>query len=254
MTALTTDLSGKVALVTGASRGIGYAIALALANAGADVAVASRHEPESERVAGEIRNIGRRAVAVAADLCDVSQIAPMVQCVEQELGPIDILVNNAGTNQVEPSVEVTLDTWDRLLDVNLRAPFFCATTVAKGMLERRRGKIINIASEAGINGLPEHAAYGTSKAGLLMLTRILAVEWGSRNIQVNAISPGPTWTDMTGPAMDIPEIRDKLLARGVAGRICNPEEVGTAAVFLASDAANMIMGQSINIDGGSTAK
>lgn len=254
MKPITFDLTGKIALVTGASRGIGYSIAVAFAHAGADVAVVSQHESGSERVAGEIRESGRRAVAMAADLRDVAQIGWMVEQVEQNLGPIDILVNNAGVNQVEPSLEVSPETWDWLMEVNLRAPFFCAVAVAKRMLERKRGKIINIASEAGIYGLAEHAAYGASKGGLLQLTRVLAVEWGSYNVHVNAISPGATWTDMTGAAMEIPEIRERLLARGVAGRICNPEEIAAAAVFLASDAANMIIGQSINVDGGSTAK
>jgi len=254
MKALTFDLSGKIALVMGASRGIGYAIAIALAEAGADVAVASQHEAGSERVAQEVRAMGRHALAVAGDMGDVGHITAMVHRVEQELGPIDILVNNAGTNQVEPSLDVTPDTWNRLMEVNLRAPFFCAITTAKGMLERKHGKIINIASEAGINGLAEHAAYGASKGGLITLTKVLAVEWAPYNVQVNAISPGATWTDMTSPAMDVPEVREQILARGVAGRICNPEEIGAAAVFLASDAANMIIGQTICVDGGSTAK
>jgi NAD(P)-dependent dehydrogenase (short-subunit alcohol dehydrogenase family) len=122
------------------------------------------------------------------------------------------------------------------------------------MIERRSGKIINIASDAGINGYPEHAAYGTTKGGLLMLTRILAVEWGPHNVQVNAICPGATWTDMTSPAMEIPEVRAAIIGRGVAGRICDPEEIGAAAVFLASEAANMIMGEALSISGGSVAR
>ncbi len=170
------------------------------------------------------------------------------------LGPIDILINNAGINQVEPSLNVAPETWDRLMGVNLRAPFFLAQAVAGGMIERKSGKIINIASDAGINGYPEHAAYGTTKGGLLMLTRILAVEWGPHNVQVNAICPGATWTDMTSPAMEIPEVRAAIVGRGVAGRICDPEEIGAAAVFLASQAANMIMGEALAISGGSVAR
>jgi NAD(P)-dependent dehydrogenase (short-subunit alcohol dehydrogenase family) len=163
-------------------------------------------------------------------------------------------VNNAGVNRVEDSFLVTQETWDWLMSVNLRAPFFCAAAVAKGMVERRHGKIINIASDAGFKGFPGHAAYGASKGGLVMLTRDLAVEWGPFNVQVNAVCPGATWTDMTAPAMEIPEVRDSIIARGVAGRICDPEEIGAAVVYLASDASNMVMGHCLSVDGGSRAK
>lgn len=251
---LSFDLTGKIALVTGASRGIGRAIALALANAGADIAANGVRAEALEPLVAEIKGMGRRAVAVPADLADVSAIPGMVKAVQQQLGPVDILINNAGVNQVEPSLQVEAATWDRLMAVNLRAPFFCAQAVAGGMIERRRGKIINIASDAGINGFPGHAAYGTTKGGLLMLTKILAVEWGPHNVQVNAICPGATWTDMTSRAMEIPEIRADILGRGVAGRICDPEEIGAAAVFLASEASNMIMGDALCVDGGSVAR
>lgn len=247
-------LKGKVALVTGAGRGIGRSIALALANAGADVAVNGSNAAGLAGVAAEIEAMGRRVVEVPADLSDVALIGAMVQKAENALGPIDILVNNAGVNQVEPSLDVEPDTWDRLMGVNLRAPFFCAQAVAGGMIARRRGKIINIASDAGIIGYGGHAAYGTTKGGLIQLTRILAVEWGPHNVQVNAICPGATWSDMTTPAMQKPEIAKELLARGVTGRITDPEEVGAAAVFLASEASNMVVGQALGVEGGSIAK
>lgn len=254
MTSATLDLSGKVALVTGARGDMGHAIALALAQAGADVAVLDREKSAGPGVVEEIQQLGRRAFAVEADLNDVESLPSVVARVEAQLGPIGILVNNAGVNQVEPSFDVTPETWDRLMAVNLRAPFFCAKAVAKGMVERGSGKIINISSEAGLYGLPEHAAYGTSKGGLITLTKILAVEWGPYNVQVNAVCPGATWTSMTRPAMDDPETRATILSRGVAGRICYPEEIAAAVVYLASGAADMIMGQALSIDGGSTAK
>ena len=188
-------LNGKVALVTGAGRGLGRSIALALAHAGADIAVNGSNAAGLASVAAEIKAMGRRVVEVPADLSDVALIGAMVKKAESALGPIDILVNNAGINQVEPSLDVEPETWDRLMDVNLRAPFFCAQAVAGGMIERRRGKIINIASDAGIVGYAGHAAYGTTKGGLIQLTRILAVEWGPHNVQVNAICPG---ADMVG--------------------------------------------------------
>lgn len=254
MTSATLDLSGKVALVTGAGGDMGHAIALALAQAGADVAVLDREKSAGPGVVEEIQQLGRRAFAVQADLNDVESLPSVVASVEAQLGPIGILVNNAGVNQVESSFDVTPETWDRLMAVNLRAPFFCATAVAKGMVERGSGKIINISSEAGLYGLPEHAAYGTSKGGLITLTKILAVEWGPHNVQVNAVCPGATWTSMTRPAMDDPETRATILSRGVAGRICYPEEIAAAVVYLASGAADMIMGHALSIDGGSTAK
>ncbi|QKC96601.1 SDR family NAD(P)-dependent oxidoreductase [Mesorhizobium sp. NZP2298] len=247
-------LNGKVALVTGAGRGLGRSIALALAHAGADIAVNGSKAAGLASVAAEIKAMGRRVVEVPADLSDVALVGAMVKKAESALGPIDILVNNAGINQVEPSLDVAPETWDRLMDVNLRAPFFCAQAVAGGMIERRRGKIINIASDAGIVGYAGHAAYGTTKGGLIQLTRILAVEWGPHNVQVNAICPGATWSDMTTPAMQKPEIARELLARGVAGRITDPEEIGAAAVFLASEASNMIIGQALGVEGGSIAK
>lgn len=254
MTSATLDLSGKVALVTGAGGDMGHAIALALAQAGADVAVLDREKSAGPGVVEEIQQLGRRAFAVQADLNDVESLPSVVASVEAQLGPIGILVNNAGVNQVESSFDVTPETWDRLMAVNLRAPFFCAKAVAKGMVERGSGKIINISSEAGLYGLPEHAAYGTSKGGLITLTKILAVEWGPHNVQVNAVCPGATWTSMTRPAMDDPETRATILSRGVAGRICYPEEIAAAVVYLASGAADMIMGHALSIDGGSTAK
>lgn len=254
MASVSFDLTGKVALVTGAGRGMGKAIAFSLAQAGADVAVADRYAAQAEVVAEELRGLGRKAISVEADLRDISTIPAMVASVEKGLGPVEILVNNAGVNRVEDSFLVTPETWDWLMAVNLRAPFFCAAAVAKGMTERRHGKIINIASDAGFKGFPGHAAYGASKGGLVMLTRDLAVEWGPFNVQVNAVCPGATWTDMTAPAMEIPEVRDSIIARGVAGRICDPEEIGAAVVYLASDASNMVMGHCLSVDGGSRAK
>jgi len=248
------NLDGQIALVTGAGRGIGYACAMALAEAGADVAVTGQDATRLATVVSDIESLGRQSVAFTADLRDVTKIGALIGEVEAALGAVDILVNNAGNNQVEPSFDVSVATWDRIMDVNLRAPFFLAAAAAKGMVARGRGKIINIASEAGINGLAGHAAYGASKGGLVMLTKDLAVEWGAHNVQVNAVCPGATWTGMTSPAMADPETRASIVGRGVAGRICNPEEVAAAVVYLASKEADMVVGHALSIDGGSTAK
>lgn len=249
------NLTDRVALVTGASRGIGRSAALALAGNGADVALAGQNRLLLEAVAAEVQALGRRAQVVIVDLRNVETIPPMVLEVENGLGPIDILVNNAGINQVGPSLIVEREAWDCLMEINLRAPFFCATAVARGMLKRGRGKIINVSSEAGINGLAGgHAAYGASKGGLITLTKHLAVEWGPYNVQVNAVCPGSTRTDMTSSVMQDPDTRESILSRGVVGRICEPDEIGAAIVYLASSEADMVVGQALSIDGGSTAK
>ena len=248
------NLSGKIALVTGGNRGIGRSAALALAKAGADVAVVGRDQNQLDKVALEIKELGRRSFTMAVDLEEVASIELMVQHVEREFASIDILVNNAGVNQVEPALDVSLQTWDRLINVNLRATFFCAVAVARGMLTRQSGKIINVASEAGINGLPNHAVYGASKGGVIMLTKDLAVEWGPSNVQVNAVCPGPTATGMTLPAMNVADSRASILGRGVSSRITEPDEVAAAIVYLASREADMVVGQALSIDGGSTPK
>lgn len=248
------ELNTKVAAVTGASRGIGRAIAEGLAQAGADVALLGRDVERMEQVALQIRGSGRRAVVVGLDLREVSKIQPAFEQAAAELGPIDILVNNAGVNRTQPSVDVTPETWDLLLDVNLRAVFFCSVAVAGSMLQRRSGKIVNIASDAGLKGFPEHAAYGASKGGVIQLTRDLAVEWGPSGVHVNAVAPGATWTDMTAPAMEDPITARTILHRGVAERISHPDEIAAAVVYLASAEANQVIGHVLAVDGGSGAK
>ena len=207
-----------------------------------------------EVTAQQIRALTRNALVIEVDLRDVSAIRPAVARVEEELGAIDILVNNAGVNQVEPSMDVTLETWDRLNEVNLRAPFFCAQAVAKGMLERGSGKIINIASDAGQKGFGDHAAYAATKGGLIQLTRDLAVEWAPRGIQVNAVAPGACWTDMAVSVMQNPERAAAILARGASPRLTDPEEVAAAVVYLASREADQVIGHVLNVDGGSCAR
>lgn len=248
------DLTGKVAAVTGASRGMGKAIALGLAQAGADVALLGLEPVGMRDVAQQVRALGRRAAVVELNLRDVATIEPAFAQAAAELGTIDVLVNNAGVNQTEPSVDVTQETWDRLFDINLRAVFFCSIAVARPMLARGAGKIVNIASDAGVKGYPEHAAYGATKGGVIQLTRDLAVEWGPSNVQVNAVAPGATWTDMTAPAMQDPVTAASILGRGVSPRITNPEEIAAAVVYLASSEADQVIGHVLSVDGGSGAK
>ncbi|MDR3070158.1 MAG: glucose 1-dehydrogenase [Propionibacteriaceae bacterium] len=248
------ELTDKIAVVTGASRGLGKAIALALADAGAHVALVGTSPEKAEEVATLIRAKGRKAVVVELDMRDVPAIAPAFAKVAAELGTVDILVNNAGTNQTEPSVDVKQETWDRLFEVNLRAPFFCSQAVAPAMIGKGAGKIINITSDAGSKGYSEHAVYGATKGGLIQLTRDLAVEWAPKGIQVNSVAPGASWTDMTSPAMQIPEVAKSILSRGVSPRITDPEEVAAAVVYLASKEADQVIGVTLYVDGGSNAQ
>ncbi|MFN3651623.1 MAG: SDR family NAD(P)-dependent oxidoreductase [Armatimonadota bacterium] len=246
-------LDGKVALVTGASRGIGKAIALGLAGAGADVALAGRDETTLEPVAAEARAAGRRALCVALDVANLEQHGPAVARIEAELGPVDILVNNAGINIRKESLECDPASWDTVLDTNLRGAFFLTQAVGRGMVERGRGKILNITSMTAFLGLPTVPAYSATKAALQQLTKLLAVEWADHNVQVNAIAPGWITTELTQPLKENPDFRpryDWVLSRTPAGRFGEPEELAGAAVFLCSPAADFITGQVIAVDGG----
>jgi 3-oxoacyl-[acyl-carrier protein] reductase len=249
-------MQGKCVLVTGAARGIGRAVALAAGTAGADVVVNDLEAqlPAAEAVAEEIRGMGRRAVAVAGDVSQRADVEALVARARADIGPVDVLVNNAAINKVEPTVDVTPETWAAIMQTNLTATFFLTQLVAREMLQRGSGRIVNVASDAGFRGYAEHAAYGASKGALIQLTRILANEWGAQGLRVNVVAPGATWTDMTAPAMKIPEVRDSILSRGVVGRICEPDEVAAAIAYLASDESDMITGHVLSIDGGSVAR
>jgi 2-deoxy-D-gluconate 3-dehydrogenase len=246
-------LDGRAALVTGASRGIGRAIALGLAGAGADVALAGRDAATLAPVAAEIEAAGRRALALRLDVADVDSLPGAVEEAAAGLGGIDILVNNAGINIRKDSLEVTPADWDAVLDTNLKGAFFLTQAVGRHMIARGHGKILNIGSMSAYLGLPTIAAYTSTKAALQQLTRLLAVEWADHNIQVNAIAPGWIATDLTAPLQEKPELRPRyewVLSRTPAGRFGAPEELAGAAVFLCSSAADFITGQVLAVDGG----
>lgn len=242
-------LDGHVALVTGGGRNIGRAIALALAEHGADVAVCARHPEQVEAVAGEIKAMGRRALAVVADVGDPSQVVAMVQQIEDKLGPVDILVNNVGVRPKQSILEMSFDDWDRIIRVNLSSAFYCAKAVVPRMMEKRYGRIINISGRSGFSGQADRAHVVTSKAGMHGLTKALAHELAPYGITVNTVSPGHI--DTTRSA-DSPPIADaaQLVQSVPLGRLGLPEEIAAACVYLASPAAAYVTGQVLHINGG----
>jgi len=244
-------LEGKIALVTGGSRGIGRSIALGLAEAGADVAIASRKLPDLEAVAQEITQLGRKALPVAANVRHLPEIDSLVKQVVGEFGRVDILVNNAGTNVVYDSVfNIDEKAWDVVMGLNLKGYFFLSQAVGKIMRDKGGGSIINTASEAGIRPGVGMSVYSISKAGVIMLTKVLAQEWGQYNIRANAIAPGVIRTRLSTALQTNPIIRDRTEDSTALGRIAEPEEIVGAALFLASDASSYMTGQTLVLDGG----
>lgn len=244
------SLEDKRALVTGASRGLGEAIAVGLAEAGAHVAVAGRSRSDLERVAGRIRDLGRRSVVVQADVTRVQDVQRMVEEAEERLGPLHILVNNAGINLPRPALEVTEEEWDLVLDTNLKGLFFAAQAAGRRMVERRYGRIVNMASQMGFVGFYFRAAYCASKAGVVNLTRVLAVEWAPYGVTVNAVAPTFVETPMTRGMLEDPWFREEVLRRIPMGRLADPQDVVDAVRYLASDAAAMVTGHTLLVDGG----
>ena len=246
------QLDGKVVLVTGAQQGIGAAMAHEFAAAGADVAINwVDNEGAAQRIADEIRAGGRRAVLVRADVSRLEQVRAMVSAAQQGLGPIDVLINNAGVFPRVPFLEMTEHDWDQVLDVNLKGSCFCAQYVAKAMVAAgRQGAIINIASGAALRGSPRGVHYVASKGGVLSLTRAMALELAPYRIRVNAIAPG--LTDTAQPRYGSGEAEITEMARAIPlGRMAQPDDIARAAVFLASDNAGFVTGQTLHVNGGS---
>lgn len=245
------QLEGHTALVTGGGTGIGRAVAIELAQAGANVAVVNRSAMDAARaVAGEIEAIGRRSLALQADVSKANDAEKIVSEVLTSLGALDIVVNNAGTTRDTLVVRMSEEDWDTVLDTNLKGTFLVTRAALKPMIKQRRGKIVNIASVMGLIGNPGQANYSASKAGLIGFTRSLAKEVGSRNIQVNAIAPGFIETAMTESVKQ--EMRDRLIEQIPAGRLGQPDEIAHTVVFLCSSASDYITGQTITVDGGLT--
>jgi 2-deoxy-D-gluconate 3-dehydrogenase len=244
------DLTGRVAVVTGASRGIGRAVALALAGAGADVCVAARSAGDLEEVAEGIRAVGRRALVVPTDVSRADDVTRLMDRTADELGGLDVLVNNSGIGEPHRALETTDEIWDRHLDVNAKGTFLCCRAAAPHMLRRGTGKIVNVSSIFALKGVPNYAAYSASKAAVIGLTRALAVEWARSGIRVNAVAPGYLATDINAEARADPDRLAGLVRSVPIGRMGEPDEIGPLIVFLAAPASDYMTGAVLAFDGG----
>lgn len=247
-------LRGQLALVTGASRGIGHDLVLALANAGAVVVAAARSVDDVADLVAEVRESGAEALGLELDLTDVAASRQAVERLVATTGHIDILVNNAGLGFNHDAVDVTEADWDEMMAVNLRGLFFITQAVARPMIQRGYGRIINMSSQAGIVGIPRHAVYSASKGGVNMLTRELALEWAPHGVTVNAIAPTFVRTPGTAERLDDPDFAAGVLARIPVGRFGTTADVAAAVLYLASPAAGLVTGTVLSVDGGWTAQ
>lgn len=247
-------LDGQVAVVTGAGRGIGRGVALLLARAGASVAVAGRDVAVLQTLVAEIADEGGVAWPHYLDVTDIESIGAAMLGAREHFGALDILVNNAGLGANHPAEDVTEADWDEMMDVNLKGLFFCCQAAGRIMLDQGHGRIVNVSSQAGMVGIRDHAIYSASKGGVNMLTKVLALEWSARGVNVNAVAPTFIYTPGTAERLDQPEYLATVLERIPAGRVGTITDVAGAVVYLASPAANMVTGHVLVIDGGWTAQ
>ncbi len=245
-------LAGKVALVTGASRGIGRDLAAALVAAGARVAVGTRNQQDADAVVDSIGSAD--ALGVVLDVTNIDHIGAAMETVRAHFGSLDIVVNNAGLGANHRAEDVTEHDWDSMMDVNLKGLFFCCQAAGRIMLDQGAGRIINIGSQAGVVGIRDHAVYSASKGGVHMLTKVLALEWSNRGVTVNAVAPTFIRTPGTAERLDDPEISADILARIPIGRVGTTSDVAAAVIYLASEAGAMVTGHVLVIDGGWTAQ
>jgi NAD(P)-dependent dehydrogenase (short-subunit alcohol dehydrogenase family) len=247
------DLSDKIALVTGASRGIGYDVAKAMAHAGATVVAGARDWDALETLTKEIADDGGQSVAIKLDMKDLVQIRTAVEFCVERYGRLDVLVNNAGVGIAYDTLEVTEANWDDMVDVNLKGAFFMSQAAGKQMIKQGSGRIINMSSQAGTVALTDAAVYCATKGGLNMMTKVMAIEWGSLGVTVNAIAPTFIRTPGTAERLDDPEFGADVVSRIPIGRVGTTMDVAGAVIFLASSAAGLINGEVLHVDGGWTA-
>jgi NAD(P)-dependent dehydrogenase (short-subunit alcohol dehydrogenase family) len=248
------SLTDQVALITGASQGIGFGVAKALAHAGAKVAVAARSLADLEALAREIGADGRTARAFALDVRDTDNIHACVSAVQDAYGRLDILVNNAGVGANHPAIDVTEADWDEMMSVNLKGLFFCCQAAGRIMLRQGRGRIINMSSQASVVGIRDHAVYCASKGGVNQLTRVLALEWSAKGVTVNAVAPTFIHTPGTAERLDDATYLQNVLTRIPIGRVGSITDVAAAVIYLASPAGALVTGSILVVDGGWTAQ
>src|SRR3984957_6249724 len=248
------DLTGRVAIVTGGSVGLGRQMAEGLAQMGANLVLCARKKERCVQPSAELQKLGDKTLALGCDVKDPAGVQTVVDAAVNEFGSIDILINNAGTSWGAPVESMTLEQWNKVIETNLTGTFLFSQAVGKTMIKQRRGKIINMASVAGLRGSPPRFSaigYSASKGGVIIFTKDLACKWGMHNIQVNAIAPGWFPTDMSGKVIE--RNKEMLLAGIPLGRFGGPDDLKGAAVFLASDASNFVTGNILVVDGGQSA-
>ena len=250
----TTDLTGKVALITGAARGIGRACSLALAEAGADIVLGLRVINSDDGLINEIKALGRKVLSVQMNVRNITEIKAAFEIVEKEFGRLDILVNNAGIGPPNAIEDVTEEDFNYTVEVNLKGTFFVSQYAGKLMKRQKYGRIINLSSQAGFIALPTESVYCMTKAGIAHLTKCFAVEWGKYNITVNAVAPTFIKTPGTEQWLLNEEFRNEILSKIVLGRVGIPKDVASAVLFLSSQASSLITGTTLMIDGGWTAQ
>ncbi len=247
------DLTGKTAVITGAGRGLGRTMALAMAAAGADIVAAARSEGEIATLAEEVRAMGRRAAAITVDVTSEPSCESLIARAIEAMGAVDILVNNAGINVRKSILDVSADEYASVLDTNLKGYFYCGKAAGRHMVERGSGKVINISSILGRVGLANQGPYASSKGAIEQLTKVMALEWATSGVQVNAIAPTYFETDLTRPLFEDPTRHDFIEERTPMGRWGQPHELAGSVIFLASRASDYVTGHTLVVDGGWTA-